>query len=507
MTNYYQDLGVAPNATAKEIKAAYRRLVLTTHPDKVAGKEAEFDRIQAAYDVLGDPTTRRAYDASQSPLINLSNPASYIERFDRQGLLFYLLSSPEDLDLYTYFNRLFRWQGDKAITPTNLPNHDVQWEMLSYVGSKLFRREQALQRDRYPSAAVKEELRLIDVNTVKIGLVLDIIVASPQHRKRLYDGVMGFDDSAEIEEITHLLGGKAQLARFMKNHPDLTGAEAVFDLRQVDCLTPANFEALLTMPRRQLSDVSSVINRLLNVNLLTQANFDRLIHQKTHSLAIIKGLSRLNHAKIFTQDYFNIVVNAGIEAENVGNNLEMLSTSRLLTTATINIIKERIFDKDITDSCIAMCDSGELNQETSEVLMWQGLPEVQPLNQRLDQLIAYGIYLLSCDAEKGKLVLLHGLSLKKEVKNFFELSLAEQEQTMPAFKDSFLTHLHSQDAQMGVHREEWKVIIANLAIALTGLGLIALGIQYAATGHGFFASTQRQKLVEEVAQDLWLTPK
>ena len=90
MTNYYQDLGVTPNATGKEIKAAYRRLVLTTHPDKVAGKEAEFNRIQAAYDVLADPATRRAYDAAQSPLTNLSNPASYIERFDRQGLPFYL---------------------------------------------------------------------------------------------------------------------------------------------------------------------------------------------------------------------------------------------------------------------------------------------------------------------------------------------------------------------------------------------------------------------------------
>ena len=155
--------------------------------------------------------------------------------------------------------------------------------------------------------------------------------------------------------------------------------------------------------------------------------------------------------------------------------------------------------------CIAMRRSGELNQETYQVAMWQGPVEAQTLNQRLDELMAYGIYLLSCDVEKGKLVLLHGLALKKDLKDFFERPAAEQEQTLPAFKASFLTHLHNKDAQMAVHREEWKIIIANIAIALTGLGLIALGIQYAATGHCFFASTQRQKLVEEVAQDHWLS--
>jgi len=152
----------------------------------------------------------------------------------------------------------------------------------------------------------------------------------------------------------------------------------------------------------------------------------------------------------------------------------------------------------------AMRHSEELSEESS---MWQGSAEVHALNQRLDQLVAYGTYLLSCDVEKGKLTMLHGLALKKELKDFFELSAAEQTQELPAFKASFLIQLHSQDAHMGVHREEWKVIIANIAIALTGFGLIALGIHYAATGQCFFASTQRQKLVERVAEDHWLVPR
>ena len=38
--------------------------------------------------------------------------------------------------------------------------------------------------------------------------------------------------------------------------------------------------------------------------------------------------------------------------------------------------------------CIAMRRSGELNQETSQVAIWQGPPAVQTLSQRLNQLVA-----------------------------------------------------------------------------------------------------------------------
>jgi len=262
----------------------------------------------------------------------------------------------------------------------------------------------------------------------------------------------------------------------------------------------------LVMPELQLSDISITIHSLLDANLLTQDNFERLLHEKTHSLAITKGLGRLEHAKILSQKYFEMLVAAGPRATKVGHSLETLNNSNLLTVAAIDMIKKGAINNHIFAPCIAMRRSGELNQETSQVTMWQGPAEVQVLNQRLDQLIAYGIYVLSCDVEKGKLVMLHGLALKKDLKEFFERPADEQEQTLPVFKASFLIHLQSKDAQMGVHREEWKVIMANIAIALTGLGLIALGIQYAVTGHGFFASTQRQKLVEEVAQDHWLVP-
>ena len=64
MENLYNTLGVAPTATAEEIRKAYRSLAMRYHPDRSthAGAEARFNAIKTAYELLSDPKQRAAYD-------------------------------------------------------------------------------------------------------------------------------------------------------------------------------------------------------------------------------------------------------------------------------------------------------------------------------------------------------------------------------------------------------------------------------------------------------------
>jgi len=58
---FYEIIGVQQNATADEIRKAYRKKVIKAHPDK-GGDVEEFKKLQAAYEILSNPEKRELYD-------------------------------------------------------------------------------------------------------------------------------------------------------------------------------------------------------------------------------------------------------------------------------------------------------------------------------------------------------------------------------------------------------------------------------------------------------------
>jgi hypothetical protein len=68
--DYYELLGIARNATIRQVKAAYRKLAKNYHPDANPGgpdAAARFREITEAYETLSDPERRKAYDQAHPP--------------------------------------------------------------------------------------------------------------------------------------------------------------------------------------------------------------------------------------------------------------------------------------------------------------------------------------------------------------------------------------------------------------------------------------------------------
>ncbi len=77
--NYYEMLGVPRNASIKEIKQAYHKIVRVYHPDAGNGGEIPelkdldvthtriFKTVTLAYDILSDEKLRKEYDATLTP--------------------------------------------------------------------------------------------------------------------------------------------------------------------------------------------------------------------------------------------------------------------------------------------------------------------------------------------------------------------------------------------------------------------------------------------------------
>jgi curved DNA-binding protein CbpA len=76
LVDFYRILGVDPGAGPETIRSAYRTLARVCHPDMPGGSHVRMVRLNRAWSVLGNETSRRAYDRSRHVVARASRPAA-----------------------------------------------------------------------------------------------------------------------------------------------------------------------------------------------------------------------------------------------------------------------------------------------------------------------------------------------------------------------------------------------------------------------------------------------
>jgi hypothetical protein len=98
--SHYDVLGVSAQATADEVRAAYRRAARDHHPD-AGGDGGRMSELNAAWSVLGDPARRAAYDRQRAarpaaPSVDAPDPPDVVF-WDAEGGVFRSLDDLADL--------------------------------------------------------------------------------------------------------------------------------------------------------------------------------------------------------------------------------------------------------------------------------------------------------------------------------------------------------------------------------------------------------------------------
>ncbi len=129
--DYYQTLGVARDATAEEIKKAFRKLARKYHPDvsKEADAELRMKEVNEAHAVLSDPEKRAAYDqlgAGFRPGQDFRPPPDWDAGFEFSGDGF---APGEAADFSDFFAELFgRMGGGRGGFQTHGSSHATHFQ-------------------------------------------------------------------------------------------------------------------------------------------------------------------------------------------------------------------------------------------------------------------------------------------------------------------------------------------------------------------------------------------
>ncbi len=118
--DFYKVLGVGKNASSADIKKAYRKLARDNHPDSNPGddkKHETFKAVAEAYDVVGDPEKRKAYDDYRSQVSSGPFPGGFGE-VPAAGRLRHRRRHPRSLRRHRrHVRRHVRWRRRARAAP------------------------------------------------------------------------------------------------------------------------------------------------------------------------------------------------------------------------------------------------------------------------------------------------------------------------------------------------------------------------------------------------------
>ncbi|KAL0953550.1 hypothetical protein HGRIS_004771 [Hohenbuehelia grisea] len=178
---HYDELEIDTSATTEEIRRAYQRRALQTHPDKSGpfedetqkcDAEARFRQVHEAYEVLSDPQRRRAYDREMR--MNQTGPGA-------------THSQPADLDELKRKCDALREKLSK-IREENNAYHSQFWQEYRRVSDEFrkeemrrFEQHQKQQRqrmERFDQESLKRSFEQLNLSTEIFQLQIDIIIAT-----------------------------------------------------------------------------------------------------------------------------------------------------------------------------------------------------------------------------------------------------------------------------------------------------------------------------------------